>query len=100
MFRLKKAEILTLIEEEQARLKRIEERLEQVENEGYGDAEHEIVLKTAESRQLISVRRRTSINRIPALFKSWMGGSISGSRLRFPRSFFGMAVKSVKMQLI
>ncbi|MBU8785614.1 MULTISPECIES: MerR family transcriptional regulator [Bacillus] len=73
MFRLKKAEILTLIEEEQARLKRIEERLEQVENEGYGDAEHEIVLKTAESRQLISVRRRTSINRIPALFQELDG---------------------------
>ncbi|ASB87284.1 MerR family transcriptional regulator [Bacillus sonorensis] len=68
MFRLKKAEIETLLAEEGARLQKIEERLEQVEKEDCFEPENDIVLKKIESRQLLSVRRKTSIQQIPALF--------------------------------
>ncbi|WP_307892542.1 hypothetical protein [Bacillus swezeyi] len=98
MFRLKKAEIQTLLEEEQASLQWIEERLEQVEKEGRFVTEFEVVLEKhgagffattdfteANSRSLRTVE--CSIGEYINIFTS------SGS-------FFGMVVKNVRMKLI
>lgn len=68
MFRLKQAEIQTLLENEQARLNRIEERLNQIEKEGSIATEHEVVLKKVEAQQIVSLRQNASIQQIPQLF--------------------------------
>jgi DNA-binding transcriptional MerR regulator len=68
MFRLKQAEIQTLIEEEQARLSRIEGRLHQIESEGKMPS-HEIVLKQVESQRVASIRTSASPSSIPQLFE-------------------------------
>jgi DNA-binding transcriptional MerR regulator len=67
MFRLKQAEIQTLLEEEQTRLQRIEDRLNQVEKEGVLGTEHEVVLKKADTQSMFSLRQRASIQQIPQL---------------------------------
>ncbi|WP_221568748.1 MerR family transcriptional regulator [Alkalihalobacillus sp. TS-13] len=68
MFRLKHAEIQTLLENEQARLKRIEERLHQVEKEGGIETGQEVVLKQVEAQRIVCLRQRSSIQQIPQLF--------------------------------
>jgi DNA-binding transcriptional MerR regulator len=67
MFRLKQAEIQTLLEEEQTRLQHIENRLHQVEKEGILKTEHEIVLKNVDKQPMYSLRQRASIQQIPHL---------------------------------
>lgn len=69
MFRLKQAEIQTLLENEHSRLKRIEERLYQIEKEGGFESEHEVVLKKIEAQPIVSLRKPSSIQEIPQLFE-------------------------------
>lgn len=68
MFRLKQAEIQNLVENEQARLNRIENRLQQIEKEGSMETDHEVVLKKVEKQAILSLRQAISIQQIPQLF--------------------------------
>ncbi|HEX2907769.1 MAG TPA: GyrI-like domain-containing protein [Phototrophicaceae bacterium] len=67
MFRLKQAEIQTLIEEEQARLLRLEGRLQQIECEPGKLPPHEIILKQVEPQLVLSFRQQTSPAVIPQM---------------------------------
>ncbi|KAA6450713.1 hypothetical protein [Bacillus swezeyi] len=91
MFRLKKSPIQTLLEEEQARLPRIAERLKQAEKEGRFEKEFEVVSLGATDFTETNFRSlRTaecSIGEYINIFTS------SGS-------FFGMVLKNVRMKLI
>lgn len=70
MFRLKLAEIQAQIEQEQARLQRIQERWERMEKEGgLNKTKHEVVLKQVDQQPILSLRKQTSIERIPSLFE-------------------------------
>jgi DNA-binding transcriptional MerR regulator len=69
MFRLKQAEIQTLLANEQRRLKRIEERLLQIEKEGRIVKDHEVVLKKIEAQPIVSIRKPASIQQIPGIFE-------------------------------
>lgn len=68
MFRLKQAELQALIEREQARLGRIEERLRVIEREEEIMAGHDVVLKPVKSQLIVSLRTRTSLSSLPLLF--------------------------------
>jgi DNA-binding transcriptional MerR regulator len=84
MFRLKQAEIQTLLEEEQTRLQRIENRLHQVEKEGILETEHEVVLKKVDKQPILSLRQRASIQQIPQLLAQLdhdLGKNLSSSSL-------------------
>lgn len=69
MFRLKQAEIQTLIEEEQARLSRIEGRLRQIEESEGKMPPHDIVLKHVEPQLVASIRTSTAPSAVPLLFE-------------------------------
>ncbi len=62
MFRLKQAELQTLIEREQARLARIEEHLRLIEHEGEIMEGHDVVLKRVKSQLVVSLHTRTSLS--------------------------------------
>jgi DNA-binding transcriptional MerR regulator len=63
MFRLKQAEIQTLIESEQARLLRIEGRLRQIEA---GEI-HDVVLKSVAAQKVVSIRQSMAPAGVPLL---------------------------------
>lgn len=63
MFRLKQAEIQTLIESEQARLLRIEGRLRQIEA---GEV-HDVVLKPVAAQKVVSIRQSMAPAGVPLL---------------------------------
>ncbi|CAM4353232.1 hypothetical protein PAPH110629_07685 [Paenibacillus phoenicis] len=67
MFRLKQAEVQSLIESEVNRLRRIEARLEQIERGG--TPHHEILVKKVEPLRVVSVKETTSRANIPCLFE-------------------------------
>jgi DNA-binding transcriptional MerR regulator len=67
MFRLKQAEVQSLIRSEIERLRRIEARLEQIERGGM--PHHEILIKKVEPLMVVSIRETTSRASIPCLFK-------------------------------
>ncbi|WP_248926974.1 MerR family transcriptional regulator [Paenibacillus hamazuiensis] len=68
MFRLKQAEVQSLIESEIDRLRRIEARLEQIERGGGDTLRHEILFKKVDPLTVVSVRETTSRAHIPGLF--------------------------------
>lgn len=67
MFRLKQAELQSLIQSETERLKRIEARLEQIERSGM--PHHEILVKKVDPLMVVSVRKTTNRTSIPYLFE-------------------------------
>lgn len=67
MFRLKKAEVQSLIQSEIERLRRIEARLEQIERGG--TPRFEVLVKKVDPLRVISVRETTSRVNIPYLFE-------------------------------
>lgn len=69
MFQLKEAELQAEIEKKQARLKCIEHLLEQLENEGFIGAKHDVVLKKIESTPIVSLRKCGHISEIPDFFE-------------------------------
>jgi DNA-binding transcriptional MerR regulator len=69
MFRLKQAEIQALIEEEQARLSRIEGRLRQIEESEGRMPPHDVVLKRVEPQLVASIRTSTAPSAVPLLFE-------------------------------
>lgn len=69
MFRLKQAEVHSLIQSEMERLTRIEARLQQIEREGGGMPLHEVVVKRLEPFMVVSFRETTSRASIPGLFE-------------------------------
>lgn len=60
MFRLRQAETQALIESEQDRLARLEERIRQVESEKGTLPQHDIVIKPVEGHQVVSIRAKTA----------------------------------------
>lgn len=68
MFRLKQAEVQSLVQSELERLIRIEARLAQIEREGEMPR-HEVFVKKAESLRVVSIRATTSRAAIPGLFE-------------------------------
>lgn len=69
MFRLKQAEVQTLIETERCRLSRIEGHLKQIERKQGTLGQHDVVLKSVEPQQVIAIREKTAPAYIPALLK-------------------------------
>ncbi|MFO1446147.1 MerR family transcriptional regulator [Bacillus sp. Bva_UNVM-123] len=69
MFRLKESEIQQLLNREQAKLTRIKERMQLIEREGCVEREQEIIIKSVESKQLISFASHGAVEDIPSLFQ-------------------------------
>jgi DNA-binding transcriptional MerR regulator len=69
MFRLKQAEIQTLIESEQIRLARLEGRLRQIECEKGTLPQHDVVLKSIEPQVVVSIREKTAPTSLPLLLE-------------------------------
>jgi DNA-binding transcriptional MerR regulator len=69
MFRLKQAEVQALIENEQARLTRLEGRLRQIEREQGALSRHDVVLKPVESQLVVSIREQTAPTSLPLLLE-------------------------------
>ena len=67
MFRLKQAEIQALIEGEQTRLARLEGRLRRIECEQEALPQHEIVLKSIEPQQVVSIRDKIPPATLPLM---------------------------------
>lgn len=68
MFRLKKSEIETIIDTEQTKLARIEERMLLIEKEGQVETGQEIRIKAEEAKFFLFLQARGSTENIPALF--------------------------------
>lgn len=68
MFRLKKSEIETIIDTEQRKLARIEERMMLIKKEGRVETGQEIRIKAEEAKQFLFLKARGSVENIPALF--------------------------------
>lgn len=66
IFRQKEREMEQLLEEEQARLNRIKERLLWIEQKG--DVEQEVVFKQVEAQKVVSFRSEGTVEEIPMLF--------------------------------
>lgn len=66
IFRQKEREMERLLEEEQARLNRIKERLLSIEQKGY--IEQEVVFKQVEAQKVVSFRSEGTVEEIPMLF--------------------------------
>lgn len=85
MFRLKKAEVQSLIQSEIERLRRIEARLEQIERGG--TPRFEVLVKKVDPLRVVSVRETTSRVNIPYLFEEideylkWNGVSLPTSHM-------------------
>jgi DNA-binding transcriptional MerR regulator len=73
MFRLKQAEVQTLIETEQCRLSRIEGHLQQIEREQGALGKHDVLLKSLEPQQVISIREKTAPAYVPILLEELRG---------------------------
>ena len=86
MFRLKQAELQTLIEREQARLARIDEHLRLIEREGEIMKGHDVVLKRVKSQLVVSLHTRTSLTSLPLLFEE-VDGYLVDHRISSPVTF-------------
>jgi DNA-binding transcriptional MerR regulator len=68
MFRLKKSEIETIIETEQTKLARIEERMLLIEKEGQVETGQEIRIKAEEAKLFLYLKARGNEDHIPSFF--------------------------------
>ncbi|GED71947.1 MerR family transcriptional regulator [Brevibacillus reuszeri] len=68
MLRTKESEIEQMLEEEQARLGRIQDRLLLLEREGRVEKEQEVVMKSVEAQKIISFYSHGTVEEIPKLF--------------------------------
>lgn len=68
MFKLKKSEIQHIIQTEQAKLARIEERMQLLEREGQVESDQEIRIKSVDAQQFLSLKARGREEDIPDLF--------------------------------
>ncbi|TVX98676.1 MerR family transcriptional regulator [Cohnella terricola] len=69
MFRFKQHEIQSNVDKEQAKLVRIQERLDAIEYEGKQRFTHDVVLKEVEPQLVASYRQRTCFRQIPDMFR-------------------------------
>ena len=69
MFRLKQAEMQTMIESEQTRLARLEGRMRQVEREQGALSQHDVVLKSVAPQLVVSIREKTAPTSLPLLLE-------------------------------
>lgn len=71
MFKLKKSETQHIIDREQAKLARIEERMRLLEREGQAETEQEIRIKAEEAQPFLSLKARGKEEDIPELFRTF-----------------------------
>lgn len=71
MFKLKKSEIQQLIDTEQAKLARIEERMQLIEREGQVETGQEIRIKAEDARQFLFLQAHGKEEDIPHLFHTF-----------------------------
>ncbi|MCS5499629.1 MerR family transcriptional regulator [Lysinibacillus sp. A4] len=71
MFKLKKSEIQHIIQTEQAKLARIEERMQLLEREGQVESDQEIRIKAVDAQQFLSLKARGREEDIPDLFRTF-----------------------------
>ncbi|MEK5430847.1 MerR family transcriptional regulator [Lysinibacillus sp. FSL R7-0073] len=71
MFKLKKNEIQRIINMEQAKLARIEERMQLLENEGQVETVQEIRIKAEDAQQFLSLKAHGREEDIPDLFRTF-----------------------------
>ncbi|WP_152401371.1 MerR family transcriptional regulator [Paenibacillus cellulositrophicus] len=69
MFRIKQHEIQSIVDKEQVKLVRIQERLDAIEHEGKQGGTHDVVLKEVEPQLVVSYRQRTCFRQIPEMFR-------------------------------
>lgn len=71
MFKLKKSEIQRIIDMEQAKLARIEERMQLLESEGQVETVQEIRIKAEDTQQFLSLKAHGKEENIPDLFRTF-----------------------------
>jgi len=71
MFKLKKSEIQRIIDMEQAKLARIEERMQLLESEGQVETVQEIRIKAEDTQQFLSLKAHGREEDIPDLFRTF-----------------------------
>jgi len=72
MFKLKKNEIQGIIDMEQAKLARIEERMQLLESEGQVETIQEIRIKAENAQQFLSLKAHGKEEDIPDLFRTFI----------------------------
>lgn len=69
MFLLKESEIQQLIEREQQKLARIKERMHLIKREGCVEKEQEVIIKSVESKRIMSFQSNETVEEIPSFFQ-------------------------------
>ncbi|MEH3001776.1 MerR family transcriptional regulator [Bacillus pumilus] len=113
MFLLKESEIQQLIEREQQKLARIKERMHLIKREGCVEKEQEVIIKSVESKSIMSFQSNGTVDEIPSFFQTFhhlllknQQESISGPQMVLWRESFekesefefevGYSVKSLR----
>ncbi|MFN3093380.1 MerR family transcriptional regulator [Bacillus pumilus] len=71
MFLLKESEIQQLIEREQQKLARIKERMHLIKREGCVEKEQEVIIKSVESKRIMSFQTNGTVDEIPSFFQTF-----------------------------
>lgn len=71
MFLLKESEIQQLIEREQQKLARIKERMHLIKREGCVEKEQEVIIKSVESKHIMSFQSNGTVDEIPSFFETF-----------------------------
>lgn len=71
MFLLKESEIQQLIEREQQKLARIKERMHLIKREGCVEKEQEVIIKSVESKRIMSFQSNGTVDDIPSFFETF-----------------------------
>ncbi|WP_144504430.1 MerR family transcriptional regulator [Bacillus pumilus] len=71
MFLLKESEIQQLIEREQQKLARIKERMHLIKREGCVEKEQEVIIKSVESKRIMSYQSNGTVDEIPSFFETF-----------------------------
>jgi len=71
MFLLKESEIQQLIEKEQQKLARIKERMHLIKREGCVEKEQEVIIKSVESKRIMSFQSNGTVDVIPLFFETF-----------------------------
>ncbi|MCI9886037.1 MULTISPECIES: MerR family transcriptional regulator [Bacillus] len=71
MFLLKESEIQQLIEKEQQKLARIKERMHLIKREGCVEKEQEVIIKSVESKRIMSFQSNGTVDEIPSFFQTF-----------------------------